>query len=117
MSQVRNGLVAMIDRALGPDPKDALIAARRLSEELDWLQRRAVAHARVNGYNRGQIGRLLGLTRQGARKKFPHAPAAPRPDVVRRNQRLQTEREAEMLLQRFRDGPASQPSDDDPVFW
>ncbi|HQZ35410.1 MAG TPA: hypothetical protein PK020_13380 [Ilumatobacteraceae bacterium] len=107
----------MIDQALGADAKDALIAARRLGDEVAWLQRRAVVHARVNGYNWGQIGRLLGLTRQGARKKFPLAPPTPRPDVVRRNQRLQAEHEAEMMLERFRRGPTSQPSDDDPVFW
>ncbi len=117
MSQVRNELVALIDGALGPDPKEALIAARRLGQELDWLQQRAVTHARVNGYDWGQIGRLLGLTRQGARKKFPLAPTPSRPHVVLRNRQLRAKREAERMLQRFRDHTTTQPPEDDPVFW
>ena len=47
MSTIRKELVAMIDRALGDDPKAALIAARNLVEEADWLAKRAVAFALV----------------------------------------------------------------------
>ncbi|HNJ97880.1 MAG TPA: hypothetical protein PLV13_07125 [Ilumatobacteraceae bacterium] len=46
---VRDGLVEMIDRALGDDPRQALMAA---------------ALARREGFDWGRIGRNLGLTRQ-----------------------------------------------------
>lgn len=118
MSQRRNELVALIDQVLGESPKAALVAARRLSEELDWLQQRAVIHARANGYNWGQIGRLLGLTRQGVRKKFPLALPAPRPHVVARNEYLELERQAERALKKIRGDAVTQPyEDEDPVLW
>ena len=71
MPTVRDGLVQMIDRALGDDPRVALIAARQLEEEAEWVTRRAVALARRDGWNWARIGRLLGMTRQGVRKRFP----------------------------------------------
>ena len=117
MSQVRKELVAMIDRVLGDDPKAALIAARNLVEETDWLAKRAVAIARVEGYDWGRIGRLLGITRQGARKKFPLAPPAPPPHIVRSNRYLREQREGELMVARFRNGTLVRPQDDDPVFW
>lgn len=117
MSTLRKELVGMIDRALGDDPKAALIAARCLAEEIDWLQKRAVVHARVNGYNWGQIGRLLGLTRQGARQKFPLTRPAPPPHVVANDRYFKEQREGERLLQRFRNGTLGQPPEEDPVFW
>ncbi|MBK5333570.1 MAG: hypothetical protein JJD93_16460 [Ilumatobacteraceae bacterium] len=49
--RVRNELVEMIDRALGEEPKPALIAARQLKAEVDWLTERAVALARREGYD------------------------------------------------------------------
>ena len=110
MSQVSEELVTMLEEALGDKPRAALSAARSLADEVDWLQRQAVAHARANGYNWGQIGRLLGLTRQGARKRFPPASAAPAPHVVVRNARLEAENAAETMLQRFRDGHATKSS-------
>lgn len=39
MSKTSNELVALIDAALGDGPKAALIAARRLGEEIQWLHR------------------------------------------------------------------------------
>jgi hypothetical protein len=51
MTTVREGLVQMIDRALGGDPRAALIAARQLEEECDRVTRRGVALARREGWN------------------------------------------------------------------
>lgn len=117
MSQIRRQLIAMIDDVLDDDPKAALIAAHRLSQELVWLQQKAVATARVNGWGWGRIGRLLGMTRQGARKKFPLAPPVPSPHTIAMNRYLKEQRESERLVQRFRHGTLGRPDDDDPVFW
>jgi hypothetical protein len=59
-NRVRNELIGMIDDALGDDPKRALIAARRLKDDVPWLTERSVALARREGYDWGRIGRLLG---------------------------------------------------------
>ncbi|MBK8332994.1 MAG: hypothetical protein IPL07_11565 [Acidimicrobiaceae bacterium] len=117
MSQIRRQLIAMIDDALGDDPRRALVAAHSLSREIDWLQQKAVALARVNGWGWGRIGRLLGITRQGARKKFPLAPPAPPPHVVAADRYLKEQREGERLVERFRNGTLSRPEEEDPVFW
>jgi hypothetical protein len=71
MGRVRNDLIRLIDEALSDDPRIALAASHALEGEAEWLVKRAVASARVVGYNWGAIGRLLGMTRQGARKRFP----------------------------------------------
>lgn len=117
MSQIRRQLIAMIDDALGDDPKAALVAAHRLAKEIGWLQQKAVALARVNGWGWGHIGRLLGMTRQGARKKFPLAPPQPSPHTIASNRYLKDQREGERLVERFRNGTLSRPDDDDPIFW
>lgn len=116
---VRDGLVEMIDRALGDDPRQALMAARDLVKETEWLMQRAVALARREGFDWGRIGRNLGVTRQGARQKFPAAPPRQPPHMIRQAQadrdRLRTER----LLKSIQDGTARRRYDlgDDPVAW
>lgn len=118
MSQVRNELVRMIDRALGPDPREALIAARALQDEVEWLTQKAVALARVNGWGWGTIGRLLRMSRQGARQRFPLAPAKAPPHVVQRIRAEAPHRQGELILARWRAGlPGLPQEDDDPVFW
>lgn len=118
MTQFRSQLIRLIDDALGDDPKAALIAARDLSGEVDWLAKKAVALARVNGYDWGRIGRLLDLTRHGARKKFAVISPTPSP-VTRRTERyLKPQRDAERMLARFDAGlPIIDQEPDDPVFW
>jgi len=37
MSQIRRQLIAMIDDVLDDDPKAALVAAHKLSQEFEWL--------------------------------------------------------------------------------
>ncbi|MDO8362577.1 MAG: hypothetical protein Q7V88_06755 [Actinomycetota bacterium] len=121
MAQVRDELVGMIDRALGDDPNAALVAAHQLGLEVEWLTKKAVALARVNGYGWGRIGRLLQMTRQGARKRFPLAPPIPPPHVVRENRTRRETRAGEVLLERWRQGLPlrgySAEDDDDPVAW
>ena len=51
MSRVRNDLIRLIDDALSDDPRIALAASHAVEGEVDWLVTRAVAIARVNGYN------------------------------------------------------------------
>ena len=98
MTNVRDGLEKMIDRALGDDPRAALIAARQLEEECDWVTRRAVALARREGWSWGRIGRLLGMTRQGTRKRFPMAaPFAP-PSSIATDRANRYTRETERML-------------------
>lgn len=54
----------------GSNPRRALVAVRALADETEWLLVRAVRLAREEGYNWAQIGRLLGVSRQAARKRF-----------------------------------------------
>ena len=51
--RVRNELVDMVDRALGTDPKAALIASCQLKHEVEWLTERSVALARREGTTGG----------------------------------------------------------------
>ena len=106
-------LVGMIDRALGDDPKSALIAARELKQEVEWLTERSVALARREGYNWGRISRLLGITRQWARERFKAAPPRLPPHVVARNHYLEEQRQTERLLSRLGQSKPRHDDDDD----
>ena len=114
---VRDELIAMIDRALGDDPRQALMSARDLVPETEWLLQRAVALARREGFDWGRIGRNLGLTRQGARQKFPAAPPRQPPHVVRLARAERDQQATEQLIRRLRDGSVGTAEDDDPVAW
>lgn len=113
--RVRNELVAMIDRALGDEPKPALIAARQLKDEIDWLTERAVALARREGFDWGRISRLLGITRQWARERFKASPPRLPPHLVARNRYLAEQREGERLLNRLNSGAGHPPDEDEDV--
>jgi hypothetical protein len=114
-NRLRNELVGMIDRALGDEPKPALIAARQLKAEIDWLTERAVALARREGFDWGRISRLLGITRQRARERFKASPPRLPPHVVARNRYLAEQREGERLLNRLKSGAGHPPDDDEDV--
>jgi hypothetical protein len=116
--RVRNELVDMVDRALGNDPKAALIAARQLKNEVEWMTERSVALARREGYDWGRISRLLGITRQWARERFKAAPPRLPPHVVAHNQYLAEQRQTERLLSQL-DQPKPRQGDDgdDAVPW
>jgi len=113
--RVRNELVAMIDRALGDEPKPALIAARQLKAEAEWLTERAVALARREGFDWGRISRLLGITRQWARERFKAAPPRLPPHVVARSRDLAEQRVGERLLNRLKSGAGHPPEEDEEV--
>ena len=116
--RVRNELVDMVDRALGTDPKDALIASCQLKNEVEWLTERSVALARREGYDWGRISRLLGITRQWARERFRAAPPRLPPHVVARNRYLAEERETERLLSQLgQPKPRHGDDGDDAVPW
>jgi hypothetical protein len=109
--RVRNELIAMIDNALGDEPKAALVASHQLKAEVAWLTERSVALARREGYDWGRIGRLLGMTRQSARERFKSAPPRLPPHVVSRNRYLAEQREGERLLSQL--GQAKKRDQDD----
>lgn len=115
-SRIRNRLVGMIDRTLGEDPKEALIAARELKDEVDWLTERAVAMARLGGYDWGRIGRLLGISRQWARDRFKNAPPRLPPHLVARNRYLAEQRKTERMFNELRSNRGG-PQGDDAVPW
>jgi len=79
-SRIRNELMAMIDRALGDNPKEAL----------------------REGYEWSKICRLLGISRQWARERFKTAPPRLPPHVVARNRYMREQRETERLVRQFR---------------
>jgi hypothetical protein len=67
----RVSLYNRIDEALGDDPRAALIAVRRLlTEELPWIEVRAVRMARSKGYPWARIGRALGRSRQAIQRRY-----------------------------------------------
>jgi hypothetical protein len=117
MPTVRDGLVQMIDRALGDDPREALIAARQLETECDWVTKRAVAFARREGWNWALIGRLLGMTRQGVRKRFPmSAPFAP-PSVIASDRTMRHGRDTLRLMRAMERSRRGTADADDPIAW
>ena len=72
MEEVVYPLKDLFRDAGGSNPHRALAAVRALSAETDWLLVRAVRLARDEGYNWARIGRLLGVSRQAAKKRFEH---------------------------------------------
>ena len=70
MEVVLYPLKFLFSDAIGSNPRLALVAVRALADETDWLLVRAVRLARADGYNWAQIGRLLGVSRQAAKKRF-----------------------------------------------
>lgn len=111
--RVRRELVAMIDHALGDDPKLALMSARQLKDEVQWLTERSVALARREGFDWGRIGRLLAITRQSARERFKSAPPGMPPHVVARNRYLAEQRQGERLLKQIQSGTYRSADDGD----
>ena len=115
MPQIRKHLIELLDDALSRDPRAALVAARELKEEVRWLESKAVALARVNGYGWGRIGRLLGISRQSAAERFRLAPPVASPSTLRAARERRHDHEAERVRRILTD--RQQPEPDDPVFW
>ena len=116
-NRVREELVRMIDRALGDQPKEALIAARQLQDDVEWLIERCVALARREGYDWGRISRLLRISRQWARVRFKNAPPRVPPHVVALNRYLREERESQRLVNELREKAKHGDDGNDVVAW
>ena len=71
-----------VNDAYGNDHRLALIAVRELADvDVPWLERRAVLIARRDGASWGEIGRLLGRSRQATRKRYGSIDGTPPPIV------------------------------------
>ncbi len=108
---VRKDLDRIIDDVLGDDPRAALIACARLTDdELPWLEQRVVALARREGWSWASIDRLLRRTRQSVRQRFNGAQLAARRDPYLEYNRQEAEfTRVKASFERQRD--------DDPVAW
>ncbi len=62
----------LLDSVLTGDPIDALPAIRALRELLTQRQQEHVLTLRRHGANWAFVGRHLGITRQGALKRYQH---------------------------------------------
>ncbi|MEN2738804.1 hypothetical protein ABCS02_13520 [Microbacterium sp. X-17] len=58
------------------DPLESLAAARDLREAAELAERDAVSAARAGGASWATIGKVYGLTKQGAQQRFKSPPAA-----------------------------------------
>ncbi|MEL6893574.1 MAG: hypothetical protein AAFP84_18425 [Actinomycetota bacterium] len=63
----------LLDRALGDDTLDALVATRLLTTEVaGWVTDRAVLNSRRAGKSWAMIARILMISRQAAHRRFAH---------------------------------------------
>lgn len=62
----------LLDTALTSDPIDALAAIHQLQQLLNNLEQQHVFTLRRHDASWAFIGRQLGLTRQGTRKRYAH---------------------------------------------
>lgn len=112
---VRNELKRLIDDVLSDDPRTALIALRKLTDdELPWVEQKVVALARCAGWNWATIGRLLQRDRTSVRSRFGGARLAMRQlphTFASAHDREYRELLAEADRRRRFD------ADDDPVAW
>jgi hypothetical protein len=58
------------------EPGEALAAARTLREIAEAAERDAVAAARAAGISWSAVGKVYGLTKQGAQQRFKAPPAS-----------------------------------------
>ena len=69
-----------VEQALGDDPRMAVVAVKLLTtEDLPWLEERAVRFARASGYSWGKLGRLLGRSRQAVYRRHIAIDGTPQP--------------------------------------
>ncbi|MEO6126391.1 MAG: hypothetical protein ABIR32_22045 [Ilumatobacteraceae bacterium] len=77
---VAGELKRLIDDVLSDDPKVALIALRKLTDdELPWIEHKVVSLARCADWNWAMIGRLLQRERSSVRMRFNNTRIAMRP--------------------------------------
>jgi hypothetical protein len=96
-----------VDAAAGDDPREALIAVRKLlNDDVPWLERRAVQLARREWWDWPRISRLLLRSRQAVRQRFAGVEHDAIPDFVTDDPYVKLQVEAEKMLQRWRDADA-----------
>jgi hypothetical protein len=71
----RRQLHHLLDDMLSANPRTALIATKRMTGELSWIEQRAVGIARREGWTFARIARLLGRTRQSVHQRYGSMPA------------------------------------------
>jgi hypothetical protein len=77
----RTDLDSLLDDIFEDDPRRALIAFRKLTQdELPWIEQRVVALARREDWNWARIGRLLGRSRSAMQQRFTYPRIKARPD-------------------------------------
>jgi hypothetical protein len=107
-------VVDMVQQALSRDGHNAVSGARRLKDELVWIEREAVRRARADGLSWSEIGRLLGISRQAAYERFSQLkpPFRPTREVSAADQRHQTF--LDLLAGKK---PSRHEDEDDPIAW
>ncbi len=97
-----------IDAAASDDPREALIAIRKLiNDDVPWLERRAVDLARRELWSWVRISRLLMRSRQSVRERFLPFDGVPLPDYRANDPMAELNARAEITLQGFRDAYAA----------
>ena len=97
-----------VDAAAGDDPREALIAVRKLiNDDVPWLERRAVDLARRERWDWARISRLLMRSRQAVRERFGAFEALPAPQFESNDPIAELNAAAEVILQRRRDAHAA----------
>lgn len=97
-----------VDAAGGDDPREALIAVRKLiNDDLPWLERWAVDVARRDMWSWARISRLLMRSRQGVRQRFGALDGVPVPGYVINDPIAELNAAAEVTLKRWRDAHAA----------
>jgi hypothetical protein len=67
----RSRVLLHIEQALTEEPREALVALRRLlDEDIPWIERTVIRRARAHGYDWARVGRLLRRSRQAVRKRY-----------------------------------------------
>ena len=97
-----------VDAAAGDDPRQALIAVRKLiNDDVPWLERRAIVLARRQSWDWARIARLLIRSRQAVRERFRAYDGRPAPRFESNDPIAELNAAAEISLQRRRDAHAA----------
>jgi hypothetical protein len=97
-----------VDAATGDDPREALIAVRKLiNDDLPLLERRAVHIARAELWSWVRISRLLLRSRQAVRERFRPIDALPMPEFESDDLMAKLNADAEAYFRRVREKAAA----------
>lgn len=97
-----------VDAAGSDDPRQALIAVRKLiNDDVPWLERRAIDLARRELWDWARIARLLMRSRQAVRERFKAFEGLSAPQFESSDPIAALNAAAEIVVQRFRDAHAA----------